>query len=49
MTSQTAWRNFEKSGLVSDYLAYKSMTEEEGKSPENQHARTDNKGHSGAN
>lgn len=48
MTAKSAWRNFEKSGLISDYLIYKNITVEEGKGSENQHTGSDNKGHGGA-
>ncbi len=43
MTAENAWKSFTESGLVTDYLKYKTLLKEE-ESLENQHKRTDNQG-----
>ncbi len=45
MTAQSAWKTFEKSGLVTDYLTYKNALAQEARETENQHTGPDNQGY----
>ncbi len=44
MTAENAWKSFTESGLITDYLKYKTLLKEEGEASENQYKGAYNQG-----